>query len=114
MELGEWVKYFSTDLQIRNLTISLYRQPNFWRTILNWHNKLIFAQKLRLLGEISNQILLTLPGATTRAGQIPFVDAAFTSFSATCVTGLAVLDTPNDFTLLGQAISWRRWPNRRV
>ncbi|MEO1273441.1 MAG: potassium transporter TrkG, partial [Myxococcota bacterium] len=49
-------------------------------------------------------VLLTLPAATTRPGQIAFVDAVFTSFSATCVTGLAVLDTPHDFTLFGQAV----------
>lgn len=46
--------------------------------------------------------LLLLPKATT-AG-ISFTDALFTSTSAVCVTGLTVLDTANDFTLLGQTI----------
>lgn len=49
-------------------------------------------------------LLLGLPAATTREGGISLIDAMFTAFSATCVTGLAVLDTPNDFTFLGQAI----------
>ena len=47
-------------------------------------------------------LLLQLPWASTK-GTIPLVDAAFTSVSAVCVTGLTVLDTPRDFTLLGQA-----------
>ena len=46
-------------------------------------------------------LLLQLPWASTK-GNIALVDAAFTSVSAVCVTGLTVLDTPHDFTLLGQ------------
>lgn len=33
-----------------------------------------------------------------------FIDAFFTSTSAVCVTGLIVLDTPNDFTLFGHIV----------
>ncbi len=46
--------------------------------------------------------VLSLPVCTTRP--ISSLDAFFTSFSATCVTGLAVLDTPNDFSGLGQGV----------
>lgn len=46
--------------------------------------------------------LLMLPTATTHG--INFTDALFTATSAVCVTGLIVLDTANDFTLLGQTI----------
>ncbi|PKL50580.1 MAG: potassium transporter TrkH [Candidatus Riflebacteria bacterium HGW-Riflebacteria-2] len=35
--------------------------------------------------------------------QISLIDAAFTAVSAVCVTGLIVLDTPNDFSSAGQA-----------
>ncbi|MBN2797578.1 MAG: hypothetical protein JXX28_00365 [Deltaproteobacteria bacterium] len=49
-------------------------------------------------------VLLAVPGATAVPGSIRFIDALFTSVSATCVTGLAVLDTSRDFTLMGQAI----------
>lgn len=48
-------------------------------------------------------LLLMLPQATVR-GSIAFVDALFTATSATCVTGLVVLDTGKDFTVLGQAV----------
>lgn len=47
-------------------------------------------------------LLLMLPNATTNG--ISFIDALFTSTSATCVTGLAVLDTGKDFTFFGQVI----------
>jgi trk system potassium uptake protein TrkH len=47
-------------------------------------------------------ILLWLPPATT--APISFIDALFTSTSATCVTGLAVVDTGTRFTLFGQCV----------
>jgi trk system potassium uptake protein TrkH len=46
-------------------------------------------------------LLLAIP-ASTEKGTIEFIDAVFTSVSAVCVTGLIVLDTPNDFNLVGQ------------
>lgn len=51
---------------------------------------------------LTGALLLTLPNATTKG--ISFIDALFTSTSAVCVTGLAVLDTGKDFTLFGQII----------
>ncbi len=47
-------------------------------------------------------LLLMLPNATT--GGITTIDAFFTSASAICVTGLAVVDTGTHFTLMGQII----------
>ncbi|MBI2570863.1 MAG: hypothetical protein HYV63_27995 [Candidatus Schekmanbacteria bacterium] len=49
-------------------------------------------------------LLLMLPTATTEELGISFVDALFTATSATCVTGLAVQDTPVAFTRLGHWI----------
>jgi trk system potassium uptake protein TrkH len=46
-------------------------------------------------------LLLLLPWSTVNHN-IKGVDAIFTATSATCVTGLIVLDTGKDFTLLGQ------------
>ncbi|MCB9523830.1 MAG: potassium transporter TrkH [Myxococcales bacterium] len=45
--------------------------------------------------------LLRLP-ASARAAPIGWLDAAFTAVSASCVTGLAVLDTPVAFSGVGQ------------
>ncbi|MBN2480920.1 MAG: ATPase [Bacteroidales bacterium] len=46
--------------------------------------------------------LLKLPNATT--SPITLVDALFTSTSAICVTGLIVVDTATQFTVLGKSI----------
>jgi len=48
-------------------------------------------------------VLLMLPKSAT-GENISFVDAVFTSTSATCVTGLIVKDTGNDFSFMGQII----------
>ncbi|MEQ8325431.1 MAG: potassium transporter TrkG [Vicingaceae bacterium] len=48
--------------------------------------------------------MLMLPEMTTLQGTMPFIDALFTSTSATCVTGLIVYDTPTYFTFKGQLI----------
>lgn len=49
-------------------------------------------------------ILLTMPVATTDGKGLSFLNALFTSTSATCVTGLVVVDTGTAFTLLGQLV----------
>ena len=46
--------------------------------------------------------LLVLPSATTSG--ITFTNALFTATSAVCVTGLTVVDTATDFTIVGQSI----------
>ena len=49
-------------------------------------------------------ILLSLPIASRSGEQIPFLNALFTSASATCVTGLTVYDTWTRFTGFGQVV----------
>ena len=51
---------------------------------------------------VMGTILLSLPRMTTHS--ISFADALFTATSASCVTGLTVLSTANDFTIQGQII----------
>lgn len=53
---------------------------------------------------LAGTILLMLPAATAGGKGIKFVDALFTITSATCVTGLAVVDTGTYFTTFGQII----------
>lgn len=48
-------------------------------------------------------ILLSLPFAT-RGEHISLLDALFTATSATCVTGLVVVDTGTHFTIFGQLV----------
>ena len=47
-------------------------------------------------------IILMLP--FSHIGKLTFIDALFTSTSATCVTGLIVKVTPEDFTFFGQLV----------
>jgi len=49
-------------------------------------------------------LLLTFPTATTDGRGASFIDALFTSTSATCVTGLIVQDTPTYFSGFGQLV----------
>lgn len=46
--------------------------------------------------------LLSLPIATEDGKGLPFLDAFFTATSATCVTGLVVVDTADTFTMFGE------------
>lgn len=48
--------------------------------------------------------LLMMPETNTKNEYMPFLDALFTATSASCVTGLIVVDTANYFTLKGQFI----------
>ncbi|KRF42863.1 TrkH family potassium uptake protein [Paenibacillus sp. Soil787] len=48
--------------------------------------------------------LLTLPFASATGHSIAFIDALFTSTSATCVTGLVVVDTGSTYTMFGQIV----------
>lgn len=53
---------------------------------------------------LTGATLLMLPKATPGRESLPFVDALFTSTSATCVTGLTITDTGTNFTLMGQVV----------
>ncbi|RUA34234.1 MAG: ATPase [Bacteroidetes bacterium] len=48
--------------------------------------------------------VLMLPAMSIQEGSMPFMDALFTSVSASCVTGLIVVDTANYFTMKGQFV----------
>ena len=51
---------------------------------------------------LTGAFLLMLPSASTNG--ITFTNAIFTATSAVCVTGLTVVDTATDFTIIGQSI----------
>ncbi len=75
------------------------RREQLWEILLNHPARILLSTFSALC--ILGIGLLSLPIATT-SRTIHLVDAAFTSVSAVCVTGLIVLDTPHDFTLFGQ------------
>lgn len=72
---------------------------NFNRTFLNPAQIFIISFIIII---IIGAFLLLLPNATQQ--KISFIDALFTSTSAVCVTGLAVVDTNAHFTKFGQSI----------
>ncbi|MDD5348319.1 MAG: TrkH family potassium uptake protein [Candidatus Omnitrophica bacterium] len=49
-------------------------------------------------------LLLMLPASSQAGAGTTFVDALFTATSATCVTGLAVVDTGKHFSIFGQLV----------
>ncbi|WP_057767987.1 TrkH family potassium uptake protein [Cytobacillus praedii] len=49
-------------------------------------------------------ILLTTPIATENGKGLSFINALFTATSATCVTGLVVVDTGDTFTVFGELV----------
>lgn len=52
---------------------------------------------------LAGSILLSLP-ISSRGAPVPFLNALFTSSSASCVTGLILYDTYSQFTLFGQIV----------
>ena len=53
---------------------------------------------------VTGAALLMLPKATPGRMSLRLIDALFTSTSATCVTGLVVVNTGKDFTFMGQVV----------
>lgn len=72
------------------------KKSKFWGT-----SRLLIVSFLTII--LIGASLLMLPQMTTDSS-IAFIDALFTATSATCVTGLAVVDTGAKFTMLGQIV----------
>lgn len=89
-------------LTVLVLPVSIQAQEDRWWKILLIHPARVLLTTFFGLCSMGT-LLLLLPWATPPEG-IAFVDAAFTSVSAVCVTGLIVLDTPRDFTPFGQGL----------
>ena len=53
---------------------------------------------------LAGAVLLMLPISSRSGESIPFLNALFTSASASCVTGLVLYDTWTQFTIFGQAV----------
>lgn len=67
------------------------------------HPSYLFISTFFLIIAIGSGLLM-LPEMTTMEGSMPFIDAFFTSTSATCVTGLAVNDVSQYFTFKGHFV----------
>ncbi len=83
----------------RRRTTILASGDNWWEMFFNHPGRILFTTFFSLC--LAGSLLLIIP-ASTENEAIAVIDSVFTSVSAVCVTGLIVLDTPNDFTFLGQ------------
>ena len=86
---------------ISGLLNNRQERRDWWWDFLLTHPAWVMFLTFFLLA-FCGTLLLLLPGISRTSGSIPVIDAAFTSVSAVCVTGLTVLDTGRDFTLVGQ------------
>jgi trk system potassium uptake protein TrkH len=92
-------------LVIRFILLTVERieesQQPWWEVLINQPSRVLITtfSLLSLVGTL----FLSVPSASTTE-PISLLDAAFSAVSAVCVTGLIVLDTPNDFTFFGQFI----------
>lgn len=102
---------FETDLLLENpiwiqIAIVLTFIREFSEIKINFNRAVLNPAQLFILSFFAiilmGSFLLILPKATN--GGISYLDALFTSTSAVCVTGLAVVDTGTHFTVFGQAI----------
>lgn len=106
----EYIVYALSFLQIPMiLSLVLFRNSENVDITNEWWAPLIEHPGRLLVGTfgvlcVIGTILLSLPIASASIASIGFLNAAFTSVSAVCVTGLLVLDTPNDFSFFGQII----------
>jgi trk system potassium uptake protein TrkH len=73
--------------------------PSFWGRLLEHPARALVVTFFLLV--VVGTLLLSLPQSAASGNPVSFVDAAFTSASAVCVTGLIVLDTPNAFSTSG-------------
>lgn len=93
-------------IQIYLLVVALLdfsRRSGFHSNRIRLHPSTVFILIFILLISIGTCLLL-LPEMTVVEGSMGFLDAVFTSASASCVTGLIVHDTATFFTLKGQVV----------
>ncbi|MBF0204862.1 MAG: potassium transporter TrkH, partial [Desulfamplus sp.] len=76
------------------------RSGQWWEMFLNHPSRVMLTTFMGLC--LLGTALLMIPVCSAK-NTIDLVDAAFTSVSAVCVTGLIVLDTPVDFSVTGHA-----------
>lgn len=79
----------------------LQRRPALTRLELNPSQTIIAGFALIIL---AGAVLLSLPLAAENGRATPFLTALFTATSATCVTGLVVVDTASYYSLFGEIV----------
>lgn len=103
---------FESFTKLKNIFIPLYFLSAVWIEFkrlgpglasFKVHPSVVFVFSFFALIFVGTGLLM-LPEMTTIEGSMNFLDAFFTSTSATCVTGLKVVDTPQFFTFKGEFV----------
>jgi potassium uptake TrkH family protein len=76
---------------------------NYLLSRIKLHPGALFAISFGIMIFIGS-LLLMMPKATVHGSEFSYLNSLFTSTSAVCVTGLIVVDTATQFTLLGKII----------
>ncbi|MGD8826457.1 MAG: potassium transporter TrkG, partial [Myxococcales bacterium] len=92
----------ATAMLLRHPRRSEMEQSSWWEPLLGHPERLLVGTFAILC--VVGTMALALPQSSASGKSIGFIDAAFTSTSAVCVTGLIVRDTPIDFSGFGQVI----------
>jgi trk system potassium uptake protein TrkH len=92
-------------LQAALLLVLVIRGPVFADLLTSFFARpaLLIVATFALLA-FAGALALTFPAAAADGRSIAFIDALFTAMSATCVTGLVVLDTPFDLSTFGHIV----------
>ncbi|MDC0719648.1 TrkH family potassium uptake protein [Nannocystis bainbridge] len=92
-------------LQAVVLLVIVARGPVFADLLQSFYSRpaLLILATFGLIA-FAGALVLTFPAASATERSIAFIDALFTAMSATCVTGLIVLDTPVAFSHFGQVV----------
>jgi trk system potassium uptake protein TrkH len=77
-------------------------QVDWWEPILGHPERLLAVTFLLLC--VTGALVLSLSVSATKQDPVAVIDALFTAVSAVCVTGLIVLDTPVEFSMVGQVV----------
>jgi len=100
-----WPQSLAVICQIYIITSLLLRLPRLNKIIAILRIKPPLVVILTFVSIIAvGTLLLLLPRSTMPGKATTFMDALFTATSATCVTGLIVVDTGSHFSLMGQSI----------
>jgi trk system potassium uptake protein TrkH len=91
--------------QVAVLLVLVTRGTMFRELLQHFLKRPALLGMLGFIGTIAlGTLMLSFPAASASGQAISPLDALFTSTSATCVTGLVVLDTPTHFSLFGQGV----------
>lgn len=101
-----WISFHAVNFASVNVYLFLLIVAEMYRVMkalstLELSPALLFGGSFLLVIFLGSGLLM-LPNAHT--GQLSYLDALFTSTSAVCVTGLVVVDTSQEFTVMGQFI----------